>query len=113
MHLRIQNIECYSYHGCLKEETVIGGKFSVDVIIDYDFSKAIASDNLDDAIDYCVIHDLVRSEMNIPSKLIEHVAGRIKNKIVAHYTSIQNIKVIVTKFNPPVNGFIEKVAVEV
>ena len=113
MQLKIQNVECYSYHGCLKEETVIGGKFSVDVIIDYDFSKAIASDDLKDTIDYCVIHDIVRSEMDIPSKLIEHVAGRIKTKIAAHYSFTQNIKVIVTKFNPPVNGFIEKVAVEV
>lgn len=113
MQLKIQNIECYSYHGCLKEETVIGGKFSVDVIIDYDFSKAIVSDHLEDTIDYCIIHDLVRIEMDIPSKLIEHVAGRIKEKIVAHYSSIQNIKVIVTKFNPPVNGFIDKVAVEI
>jgi len=113
MQLRIQNIECYSYHGCLKEEAVVGGKFSVDVIIDYDFSNAIASDELKDTIDYCVVHDLVRSEMNIPSKLIEHVAGRIKTKIATYYSSINNIKVIVTKFNPPVNGFIEKVAVEV
>ncbi len=113
MQLKIENIECYSYHGCLKEETIIGGKFSVDVIIDYDFSKAITSDELKDTIDYCVIHDIVRSEMIIPSKLIEHVAGRIKAKIAEHYSSIQNTKVIVTKFNPPVNGFIEKVTVEV
>lgn len=113
MQLKIQNIECYSYHGCLKEETIIGGKFSVDVIIDYDFSKAIVSDELKDTIDYCVIHDIVRSEMNIPSKLIEHVAGRIKNKIVSSYPNTNSIKVLVTKFNPPVNGFIEKVTVEV
>lgn len=113
MQLHIQNIECYSYHGCLKEETKIGGKFSVDILIDYDFSKSLLSDNLEDTIDYCVLHDLVREQMAIPSRLIEHVAGRIKNKIATIYPHTTLIAVSITKFNPPVNGFINKVTVTV
>jgi dihydroneopterin aldolase len=113
MQLHIQNIECYSYHGCLREETKIGGKFSVDILIDYDFSKSLQSDELSDTIDYCVLHDVVHEQMDIPSKLIEHVAGRIKNKIATIYPHTTLIAVSVTKFNPPVNGFINKVTVTV
>ena len=30
----VENIRCYSYHGCLEEETVIGGNYVVDVVVD-------------------------------------------------------------------------------
>lgn len=113
MQLHIQNIACYSYHGCLKEETKIGGKFSVDILIDYDFSNSLTSDELTDTIDYCVLHDVVHQQMDLPSKLIEHVAGRIKNKILEIYQNVNSIAVSVTKYNPPVNGFIDKVTVTV
>ena len=29
----VENIRCYSYHGCLEEETVIGGNYVVDVVV--------------------------------------------------------------------------------
>ena len=34
----------YAYHGCMDEEAVLGGKFSVDVSIETDFSKSAKSD---------------------------------------------------------------------
>jgi dihydroneopterin aldolase len=49
--------------------------------------------------------------MSITSKLIEHVAGRILQKIKENVTLAQTITVKVTKYNPPVNGQIEKVVV--
>lgn len=104
--LSIENIECHSYHGCLQEEASIGSRFSVDVLIKSDFTKAVATDDLSNAADYVIIHKLVREEMGIPSKLIEHVAGRILNRIALTYKGCENITVTVKKFNPPVNGSI-------
>lgn len=113
MILKIQNIECFAFHGCLEEESIIGGKFSVDIVIEYDFSKAFLTDALNDTIDYSIIYKIVTDEMMIASQLIEHVANRIRIKLIEKYSAIINLKVMVTKFNPPVNGFIEKVSVEV
>ena len=108
--IQIEGIECYAYHGCLEEETKIGGHFSVDVMLHLDITKAIATDELSETADYVVIHNIVREQMNIRSKLIERVAGRILQQLKSKYTNA-TIQVTVTKFNPPVNGQIEKVSV--
>lgn len=109
--IQIEGIECYAYHGCMEEEAKIGGRFSVDVTLNLDLTKAIATDDLSQTADYMVIHNLVREQMDIPSKLIEHVAGRILENIKSHYPNCAQVMVKVTKFNPPVNGQIEKASV--
>ena len=111
--LTIENIECHAHHGCLKEETIIGGRFSVDVTIEADFTKAVDSDDLSDAADYVIIHKLVREEMSIPSKLIEHAAGRILKKLSLTYSLSRNIIITVRKYNPPVNGSISAAVFQV
>lgn len=111
--LIIEGIDCWSFHGCMPEETTIGGSFSVDVIIEMDMQKAIEKDDLSATADYTLIHNLVREEMGIPSKLVEAVAGRILNKISSVFPQAINITVRVIKLNPPVNGRINRVMVEV
>ncbi|MFN5629201.1 MAG: dihydroneopterin aldolase [Bacteroidota bacterium] len=109
-----KGIRAFAYHGCLPEEKNIGGEFLVDVIVECDFSIAAATDDLNLTVDYCMIFDIVQEQMKIPSKLIEQVAYRIANKIVqSAKQEIFGLKVRITKINPPVNGPIENVWVEV
>ena len=102
--LKIQGIECFAFHGCMEEESKIGGRFMVDLELTMDLSKAIDSDNLEDTADYVVLHKMVREEMAIRSKLIEHVGGRILKRLKALYPQAFPVIVSITKFNPPVNG---------
>lgn len=46
--------------------------------------------------------------MAIPSKLIEHVGNRIAQKMKERFTICSKIKVAITKYNPPVKGFISE-----
>jgi len=103
-HLRISGIECYSYHGCLPEETKIGGRFRVDVSFEMDFGKAITDDALAKTIDYVQVNKIVRAQMAIPSKLIEHVCGRIAEALIGLIIGKGTVNVSVTKYNPPVNS---------
>lgn len=111
-YLEISGIECYAYHGCLEAEGKVGQKFSVDVEMEMDLSKAIESDELKFTADYVMIHNVVREEMAIRSNLIEHVAGRILKRMKM---LVPDAKIVVKmhKFNPPVNGFISKATVSV
>lgn len=84
----------------------------VDLELEMDFSKAVESDELSDTADYVVLHNLVRREMAIRSKLIEHVAGRILKSLKLAYPTVKNCKVSITKFNPPVNGQLGKAVFE-
>ena len=102
--LFIEDIHCFAYHGCLKEESKIGGNFTVSVDMDLDLTAAMASDKLSDTADYVLIHRIVREEMAIPSKLIEHVANRILNRLRKELPAVHRFRVMVKKHNPPVNG---------
>lgn len=103
-HLAIRHIECHSFHGCLKEESVIGSRFSVDVEFNGDFYGAVVEDDLSKTVDYVEVHRIVREEMANSSKLIEHVAGRILNRMKAQFPFVNSCRVNITKYNPPVNG---------
>jgi dihydroneopterin aldolase len=62
------------------------------------------SDQLVHAVDYVLVHAIVREEMAIPSALIEHVAARIMKRLKAQFSNVAHFTVSVTKYNPPVNG---------
>lgn len=109
--LVLENMEFYAYHGHYEEEQVIGGQFRVDLVIDTDISKAAGSDDLNDAIDYGMIYDLIRKEMAVPSRLLEHLAKRITDMLYTVSTRIEKITITVSKLNPPVGGKMEKFSV--
>ena len=113
MIITVNNIKLYAYHGCLEEEALIGGNYIVDVIIHTDFSEAAQTDDLTKTVDYCDVYELVKREMAIRSKLIEHVAMRIGNALVAMNKNIEKAEIHLTKIAPPMNGDVESVTVKV
>jgi dihydroneopterin aldolase len=112
MHIvEVNGIECYSYHGCMPEESILGGKYIVDVSIETDFSKAANSDELIDTIDYVRIKAIVTEEMAIRSKLIEHAGQRITNRFNTEFPTLIESTVKIRKINPPIQGTVKEVAI--
>lgn len=109
--IKVDNIRVYAYHGCLNEETAIGSEYLVNVIVNAKLTKASLSDNLNDTVDYVHINHIVAEEMKIPSKLLEHAAKRILQRIFNEITIVNKAKVSVSKINPPIGGDVEKVSV--
>ena len=109
----VEGIKIYAYHGCLKEESIIGGNYIVDISIDADLRKPSRSDKLNETIDYVTVYEIVKKEMSVRSKLIEHVAKRIFDKLKKKFPKTGSIQVKVTKLNPPIEGEVEKVCVVV
>ena len=61
----------YACHGCLKEESIIGSDYSVLIWLSGQiFQKASETDQLSDTVDYVHLHNIVKEEMKIPSKLL-------------------------------------------
>src|ERR1051325_2598974 len=108
--IKITGIKLYAYHGCFPEENIIGGDYIVDVTIEADFEEAAINDDLSKTVDYDIVYAIVKEEMKISSKLIEHVARRIAVSLIHKIEQIESTEVIVTKINPPVNGEVEKVS---
>ena len=109
----IEGIQLYGYHGCLKEESVIGGNYVVDVSIETDFRSAAESDKLHETIDYVDVYNIVKLQMATRSKLIEHVGQRIADELKQQFPSIHRLQVKVTKLRPPMNGNVDKVSIVV
>jgi dihydroneopterin aldolase len=107
----LENIRTYSHHGCLTEETVIGSEYRVDLWVDADLTVASLSDNLKDTPDYVILHQIVIKEMKMPSRLLEHVAQRIIERIKCTVSDLDHIRVRVSKINPPIGGDVQSVSV--
>ena len=109
--IEVTGIELFAYHGCMGEEAILGGKYSVDIVLTTDFTKSAQTDELVDTIDYVAVRNIVVEEMAIRSKLIEHVAYRIIGRFKETFTSLQMATVKVRKLSPPIQGVVKEVAV--
>ncbi|MCJ7466156.1 MAG: dihydroneopterin aldolase [Maribacter sp.] len=109
--IQVKNIRVYANHGCLKEETLIGSEYRVDVSVKADLKKASITDNLSHTVDYVRINHIVKEEMKIPSKLLEQVAHRILQRVFDEVPIAWRAKVRVSKINPPIGGDVEMVSI--
>ncbi len=101
----------YAYHGCLPEETKIGSDYRVDLNVEADLGLSAETDDLADTVDYVHLNAIVKEEMAVPSKLLEHVAKRILDRIFSELNPVKASKVKVAKLNPPLGGDVEDVSI--
>ena len=109
----LRNVCFHAYHGVLEQENTVGNDYLVNLSLEYDFSRAMQTDELSGTINYAEVYELLKREMAKPSKLLEHVAGRIGDSLFAAYPSIKEIQVSVTKINPPMAADSDGAGVEV
>ena len=112
VEIYLKNVRCYCFHGCLKEEGVIGGDYLVNLWAKGFLGRASLTDKIEDTIDYVFLNKVIVEEMSIPSKLLETVAERILNRILKEESRVQKITVTVSKICPPINGDVESVSVK-
>ncbi|MCM5662095.1 dihydroneopterin aldolase [Galbibacter mesophilus] len=110
--IKVTNIQVYAYHGCLVEEGKIGSDYRVDVEVKANLQPSAESDQLKDTVDYVQINRIVKDEMAVRSKLLEHVAKRIIDRILAEIAIANEVTVEVSKINPPIGGNVEQVTIQ-
>ncbi len=106
--IRIKNAVFYAYHGALKEEQHIGGKFEADVDIYTDFSDAAANDDLSKTINYDEVYKFINKIVHEKKYyLIEALATVIADEILKKFDGIEKLIVKVRKRSVPVGGVID------
>lgn len=112
--IRLKNATFYAYHGALKEEQYIGGRFEADLDIYTDFSNAAATDDLNLTINY---HDVYQYINRIVHEhkyyLIETLATVIADGLIKEYPTIKKLAVRVRKSSVPIGGVLDHVEAEV
>jgi len=102
--VELEGMEFYAYHGCYKEEQVVGNKFIVDLSMKAECGKASVTDNVEDAANYQIAYQVVKEQMSVKSHLLENVAGRILEALGERINGIVSAKVKISKLNPPLGG---------
>jgi dihydroneopterin aldolase len=106
----LEGMEFFSFHGCFKEEQIIGTKFIVDLGVEADLSVSEESDHLSDTLDYVGLYNCVKTEMAQKSHLLEHVASRILAAVLLNYPAAEQIDLKIAKINPPMGGKMQQVS---
>ncbi|WP_162032190.1 dihydroneopterin aldolase [Chryseobacterium potabilaquae] len=108
----LEDVKIYAYHGVLEEENIIGTYYIINLELHTNLWQAAESDNLNDTISYADINNILHDEMDIRSKLLEHVAGRIITKIHTCFPQIDYLKIRITKTAPPMQGEMKGASIE-
>ena len=109
----LRNVRFHAFHGVLQQEGIVGNDYLVNLVLDYDFSSALKTDDLQGTLNYAEVYQKVREEMAVPSKLLEHVAGRIAHRLFSDFPEIQKLQLSITKVNPPMGSDSDGAGVEV
>ncbi len=112
--IRIKNAAFYAYHGAMKEEQYIGGRFEADVDIYTDFSEAAKTDDLNLTINYHDVYQFINRIVHENKYyLIETLATLIADGLLKEYSNIKKIAVRVRKNSVPIGGVLDHVEAEV
>jgi dihydroneopterin aldolase len=110
----LNEMKFYGYHGVLPEETKLGQRFWVSIVLALDLKNAGMSDDLHDTVSYADIFEDVKGIVEgKPFKLLEAVAESIAAVILSKYTKVHSAKIKIIKPDPPIPGHYNSVAVEI
>lgn len=112
-YIFLDNLRIFARHGVGSQETLVGNEFTINLKLKADISRALSSDNVADTVSYADVYEAVKAEMDIPSKLLEHVAGRIAGRLFRTFPQIEEVHLKLAKRNPPMGADIEAAGVEI
>lgn len=111
-YIQLRNLRFHAHHGVLEQERLTGGDFIVSVRVAYPLGQAAQSDHVEDTLNYAELFEIINKEMQTPSSLLEHVAGRIGESIFAHFHQATSVQLTIVKKNPPMGADCDGAAVE-
>ena len=112
-YIHLRQLRFHAFHGVMPQEQLVGADFLLDLKVGYPLQQAMQSDEVGDTLNYAALYDLVAREMQQPSKVLEHVAGRIAEAISLAYPKVTSIDLELTKLNPPMGADGDGASVEI
>lgn len=111
-YITLKNVRFHAFHGVAPQERQVGNEYIIDLKIETDFTAALEKDELDGTISYADVYERLKEEMDIPSKLLEHVGGRIVRRLFQDFPAILSIELKLGKRNPPMGADLDYAGIE-
>ncbi|MEF9991399.1 MAG: dihydroneopterin aldolase [Romboutsia sp.] len=110
----LSNLGFYGYHGVLKEESILGQKFFIDIELYVDTKEAGISDDMKKSVSYADVYEVVKDiTENKRFNLIEALSENIAMKVLEKFSLVKEIMIRVKKPEAPVNGIYDYFGVEI
>ena len=112
-YIYLKEARFHAYHGVLPQEQTVGQDFLVSARVGIDVGYAMEHDMVEVTVDYGVLYRIIKREMDIPSQLVEHLAGRIATAVFETFPKVTTLDLTITKLNPPIGGDSNGAGVEI
>lgn len=113
MRIILNNLRFYSYHGVLPQENAVGDWYTINLRLTLNDETALTSDNIADTVNYADVYQEVKRQMAQPSRLIEHLCGKITRQLFERFPLITEIQISIVKQNPPMGADCDGCGIEV
>ncbi len=111
--ITLSGMEFFSHHGYYDDEITRGNKFVVDLSLTTDTTEAGKTDDLETALNYETVYELIKQEIANRSNLLKHISQHMIDRIKKEFPQIEHIELTIAKFNPPLKGIVQKVSVTI
>jgi dihydroneopterin aldolase len=101
-YIHLKDLRFYAFHGVLPQEKSVGAYFILNICVKVDVERAALTDELSDTVSYADIYQIAKEEMQVTSKLLEHVAGRICKRLYQEFSSVEAVDITIEKENAPI-----------
>lgn len=112
-NIALEGLEFQAFHGVYPHERESGNFFTVDISVEADFTQGATLDDLDGTVNYETLYQIVKAEMEKPSKLLEYVADKIIQNIFMQLPTVISVELKIGKQNPPIGGKCKRAVVSV
>lgn len=112
-YILLENVRFFANHGVAPQETVVGNEFTVSMRLKIDVAHAAETDELENTVSYAEVHQILKEEMDVPSRLLEHVCRRMAERLFNEFPPIEEIEMRLSKRNPPMGADIDSAGVEI
>jgi dihydroneopterin aldolase len=111
--IHLKNMVFYGYHGNLVEESTLGQRFLIDLVLTLDITEAAAKDDLRHTVDYVRVYEICRQIVEQDRvKLLETLSNHILDRVLEACPRVTKAEIIIRKPSVPMAGAIDYVAVE-
>lgn len=111
--IRIENLECFAYHGVYPQENENGQNFYVNTVLYTDTRKAALCDDLNLTTSYGEVARFIHEFMKNTYKLLEKVAEEMAAGILLRFPLVEKLDLEIRKPHAPIALNFESVSVKI
>lgn len=109
--ISLEGLEFHAFHGVYPHERESGNWFEVDISVETRIREEGIDDDLSRTVNYETLFQLVKEEMEKPSRLLETVGEQIVERVLQTLPEVLSVEIKISKTNPPIGGKCKRASV--